>query len=78
MTNGIGRARSSTKSSACSQTICWRPRVVHCELQGNEIGLLSRVKNWRYGAGGRPILVRTLLSGNLVDFDQDSSSYNFV
>jgi parallel beta-helix repeat protein len=52
-----------------------RPAIVHCELRGNGTGLLSGAKNWRYGGGGRPILVRTRVSGNQTDFDQGASSH---
>ena len=55
-----------------------RPTIVHCDVNDNETGLLSRSKNWRYGAGGRPILVRTLISGNRTDFDQGASSHSSV
>jgi hypothetical protein len=51
-----------------------RPFIVHTLITGNNVGLLQRVKNWRYGSGGWATVAYTSIAGNGVDAEMDGRS----
>jgi hypothetical protein len=45
-----------------------RPLVLHSEVSGCELGLAANLKNWRYGEAGWPLLARSIVQRNQVDW----------
>ena len=52
-----------------------RPVILHDVIRGNEIGILSNVKNWRYAGGGRGALLLSRVAGNGQDLVFDAESW---
>jgi hypothetical protein len=50
------------------------PLVLHTTIEGNGIGVLVQVKNWRYGGGGWARILYSRVSGNETDLQVDQSS----
>ncbi|MBW2244406.1 MAG: CotH kinase family protein [Deltaproteobacteria bacterium] len=51
-----------------------RPWLIANEIRENEIGLLQKAKNWRYGGGGQAKWIGPALAGNATDYRADESS----
>lgn len=51
------------------------PVILHDVIRGNQIGILSNVKNWRYAGGGRGALYLSRVTGNERDLAFDASSW---
>lgn len=45
------------------------PLIVGNEIKNNGIGILAAAKNWRYGGGGRPVLLTNEIASNRTDFE---------
>ncbi len=50
------------------------PVILHNTIEGNEIGVLSGAKNWRYAAGGSGLLALSRVSGNVTELERDAVS----
>jgi len=50
------------------------PMLLNNTIENNKVGLLARLKNWRYERGGWPRLVRSQLAGNGRNLDLEADT----